>query len=120
LPIDSRIPQCQHIKFDGIRCGSPAMRGAANCYFHLRPARSKDISVPEVMDHRTRQKVLSQIINALVNHEIEPKRATAMINLIKLSAQCEREALIEEQLRRLSPARTVETTAPTPDLQTQK
>ncbi len=27
---------CTHIKSDGIRCGSPAMRGHSRCYFHLK------------------------------------------------------------------------------------
>jgi len=29
-------PICTHIKSDGIRCGSPAMRGHSRCYFHLK------------------------------------------------------------------------------------
>src|SRR5581483_2211921 len=27
-------PRCQHVKTNGIRCGSPALRGAAFCYNH--------------------------------------------------------------------------------------
>ncbi|HLH09096.1 MAG TPA: hypothetical protein VKW78_17800 [Terriglobales bacterium] len=30
------IPICIHIKSDGVRCGSPALRGHSRCYFHLR------------------------------------------------------------------------------------
>ncbi len=30
------ISICTHIKSDGIRCGSPAMRGHSRCYFHLK------------------------------------------------------------------------------------
>ena len=29
-------PQCQHIKDNGLRCGSPALRGQAFCYHHQR------------------------------------------------------------------------------------
>ena len=32
------IPICQHIKDDGRRCGSPAMRGKRLCFFHGRQA----------------------------------------------------------------------------------
>jgi len=28
------IPQCQHIKVDGVRCASPAVREHSYCYFH--------------------------------------------------------------------------------------
>ena len=30
------ITQCQHIKINGVRCASPAMRGTQLCYFHQR------------------------------------------------------------------------------------
>jgi hypothetical protein len=30
------FPTCQHIKKNGIRCGSPALRGRSFCYFHTR------------------------------------------------------------------------------------
>jgi hypothetical protein len=39
MPIDPNIPQCQHIKLNGVRCGSPALRGKDLCYFHNRHER---------------------------------------------------------------------------------
>jgi hypothetical protein len=89
MPIDSRIEQCQHIKFNGVRCGSPAMRGALKCYFHLRPAKFDDIRVPEVMDFPTKQKLIAEIVNGIIAHQIDAKRAMALIRLIKLSNQYE-------------------------------
>ncbi len=38
------IPICEHIKDDGIRCGSPALRGRKLCYFHDRERRGHRIS----------------------------------------------------------------------------
>jgi hypothetical protein len=35
----SAFPECEHIKSNGIRCGSPAMRGAKLCFFHHPAAR---------------------------------------------------------------------------------
>lgn len=33
------IPICEHIKDDGARCGSPALRGQTLCYYHDRDYR---------------------------------------------------------------------------------
>ena len=30
------VPTCCHRKADGVRCGSPALRGQKLCYFHQR------------------------------------------------------------------------------------
>ena len=30
------VPRCQHIKVNGVQCGSPALRRKAYCYFHER------------------------------------------------------------------------------------
>ena len=30
------IPICTHIKANGMRCGSPALRNHSRCYFHLK------------------------------------------------------------------------------------
>ena len=37
MPSDNKdlaLARCEHIKIDGVRCGSPALRGARHCYFH--------------------------------------------------------------------------------------
>ncbi len=61
MPIDPRIPQCQHIKHDGIRCGSPSLRGKNLCYFHQRQARRMPpCYVPPLNDRASIQAVLSQ------------------------------------------------------------
>jgi hypothetical protein len=35
----SAFPECEHVKSNGIRCGSPALRGAKLCFFHHPAAR---------------------------------------------------------------------------------
>ncbi|HYL13004.1 MAG TPA: hypothetical protein VEV41_08205 [Terriglobales bacterium] len=58
------FPICEHIKNDGIRCGSPALRGRSFCYFHKRwrethsrrflaapPGRTRRFSTPVPLDH---------------------------------------------------------------------
>ncbi|MDP9267413.1 MAG: hypothetical protein M3P27_03705 [Acidobacteriota bacterium] len=34
IPLAHRAPRCCHIKSNGLRCGSPALRGNVLCYFH--------------------------------------------------------------------------------------
>jgi hypothetical protein len=30
------VPRCQHVKVNGVQCGSPALRHKRHCYFHER------------------------------------------------------------------------------------
>jgi hypothetical protein len=34
MPLPANIPQCEHIRISGQRCGSPALRGEKHCHFH--------------------------------------------------------------------------------------
>lgn len=36
LALAAKAPRCVHLKADGVRCGSPAMRRLAHCFFHDR------------------------------------------------------------------------------------
>ena len=77
MPILSTIPQCQHVKHDGIRCGSPALRGPAVrenalCYFHQRQARRMPSGyVPPLSDRASIQAVLSQVMRAACAGQID-------------------------------------------------
>jgi hypothetical protein len=58
------IRTCQHIKTNGIRCGSPAMRRSPFCYFHkrwrdLRPRRyQRSVTLPSQLAHDVEQLAL--------------------------------------------------------------
>ncbi len=28
------VQECRHIKTDGVKCGSPALRGKSHCFYH--------------------------------------------------------------------------------------
>ena len=52
LPLPKSVPQCRHIKMDGLRCASPAMRGKRHCYYHhqlhlLQPRRRASAARPQ-------------------------------------------------------------------------
>ncbi len=89
------IPTCQHIKSDGIRCGSPALRGQPYCYFHSewrtraprnpqpRPKHPPKLSVS------TRagiQHALNHVVRELVAGRMGPHRASLTIQAIQLAS----------------------------------
>lgn len=69
-------PRCQHVKTNGTRCGSPAMRRRKFCYFHeqLRTA-PKEIRIPTLEDANAVQMAIQQVVQAVLNGAIEHKTA---------------------------------------------
>lgn len=75
-----QIPQCQKVKKDGVRCGSPALRGKALCYFHSRaPKPRKKAVVPEVPDPSNPLAVLNWVLRGLMSRKLDPKAAAQII-----------------------------------------
>ena len=87
MPIDPRIRPCDQIKASGRRCGSPAMRGALKCYFHLRPAKIDDFRVTSLTDPIQLHKAVTEIFNAIAANKLDPKRASALLYAIQVSRQ---------------------------------
>ena len=89
------VPLCQHIKSDGIRCASPAMRGHNLCYFHsrtVRPARrrlrrnalidlrrSTGIDLPALDTPDAIVAAIEEIMHAVVEKRVELGRARALL-----------------------------------------
>ena len=66
------IPQCEHIRLSGQRCGSPALRGEKHCYFHdynFNPRYQFHGNIPLPEDASSIQVGLSRVIR---NLEAEP------------------------------------------------
>ena len=60
-----QIPLCQQIKKNGVRCGSPALRGKRLCYFHGRaPRRKPKRVVPQVPDPSDTMAVFDWVMRA--------------------------------------------------------
>jgi len=112
------IPRCQHIKVNGIQCGSPALRADRFCYFHKRwhehhitiaEAKSlqikPSIDVPVLEDANSIQVALMQVIHLLLSGEIEHRTAglalyglqTASINVrrVKFEHRPKEEVVID-------------------------
>ena len=59
-------PRCSHVKLNGLRCGSPAMRHTPYCYFHDRWLnRPSDDSFPPFEDGNSVQFALMEIVERL-------------------------------------------------------
>ncbi len=86
MPILSTIPQCQHIKHDSIRCGSPALRGKDLCFYHQRQARRMPpCYVPPLNDRASIQAALSQVMRAAFAGHIEDERLRTMVYTLQVA-----------------------------------
>lgn len=91
-----RPQKCQHVKLDGKRCGSPAMRGKRMCYFHeqsrkLYPNRVGPAPIladfPIIEDARSIQVALNQVMQALVHGSIDQRSATGILLGLQMSVE---------------------------------
>ncbi len=84
---------CRHIKPNGLRCKSPALRGRAFCYFHSKlHATSKlssldDIKLPLIEDPAAIQLALAQVFDALLSSRIDSKRSGQILYGLQIASQ---------------------------------
>jgi hypothetical protein len=88
MPIAQNIPKCHHVRTDGIRCGSPSMRGRNHCFYHLRttaipPSRPKDM--PNLEDGLAIQHGIAQVIRRLLCYDLDYKAAYCLLHAYKLA-----------------------------------
>jgi hypothetical protein len=91
--------ECRHIKSNGCKCHSPALKGKPYCYYHIRvhrfahnasnppaPFEQKDMQIPFLEDRGAVQIALSEVVSALASHHIEFKRAALMIYALQVAS----------------------------------
>src|SRR5438552_2284114 len=97
VPMNHRkkIPQCEHIKANGLRCGSPALRQRRYCYFHfcahdLRRRRRQQPNAPFVLplleDANSIQMAIQQVAEAVLEERIDNKRAGLVLFALQTAA----------------------------------
>jgi len=115
MPLPANIPQCRHIKTNGIRCGSPAVRSHYYCYYHAQTqqhhrrhssaeGRELPLQLPPLEDAHSIQLALMEIGHAILNDRISDKKAglllymlqTASINLKRLEEDHSEELLRQD------------------------
>jgi hypothetical protein len=90
--------ECRHIKSNGSKCHSPAMKDKPYCYYHTRAHRivrnanaiasyeHKDLQIPFLEDRGAVQIALSEVVSALASNHIEFKRAALMIYALQVAS----------------------------------
>lgn len=91
------IRRCQHIKVNGIQCGSPAKRDEKYCYFHeearvecrqinLSVTEPGTIKLPTLEDANSIQLGLVEVMRLLVTHQIDHKIASLLLRALRTAA----------------------------------
>ncbi len=78
--------QCEHVKINGLRCGSPALRGRRVCFYHFSSKVHHLGMVPILENGAAIQHGLLEIIHALLDERIDPKRARLVISALRIAA----------------------------------
>jgi len=87
---------CRHIKPNGSKCDSPALRGKPFCYYHARlrrfsgaPASDPDgnLKLPILEDRSAIQHALSQVLDSLASAKLDPRRAGLFLYALQIATQ---------------------------------
>jgi hypothetical protein len=78
---------CQHIKVDGVPCGSPAMTGQPYCYWHdTMRRRSRRLDIPTLEDPKAVQVAINRVLQALGEGSMEPGAAGKILYGLQLAS----------------------------------
>ncbi|HEY1210258.1 MAG TPA: hypothetical protein VGE85_12875 [Terracidiphilus sp.] len=86
---------CRHIKTDGFKCQSPAMRGSDFCYFHSRVQTMtkvknsvrNDIKLPLLVDSASIQAAISQIAAASLSSRLDARHTGLLLYALQIASQ---------------------------------
>jgi len=86
--------ECRFVRPNGLKCGSPAMRGSPFCYFHARnrataPRRlrtgEKVLALPPLVTPAGIHEALGAIFQALACGNIDSRRAGKLLYTIQIA-----------------------------------
>jgi hypothetical protein len=94
MAVNPNTRTCTHIKVNGIRCGSPSLRGEVFCYFHQRmirgvrtPPKSRLHPMANFESPEAIQASLMEVVNALVRNHIDVARARLILRALSIAAR---------------------------------
>ena len=100
MPIDPSIPQCRHIKVNGLRCGSPSLKGRKYCYFHYEVTRRLiRTDIPVLEDINSVQYSLNRLAEYILEKPIDYKQASLLLWLMQIASSNARNARLEPFLK---------------------
>jgi len=101
------VPECQHIKPVGGKCGSPALKGKTWCYYHspqrLRPVRTTrvryflELSVPD--SRAAVHAAIREVLQKLAGGAIDSSYAGRLLYALQLASQAAKTAEIKASPR---------------------
>jgi len=91
------IRRCQHIKVNGIQCGSPAKRNERHCFFHeqcrlmsreinMKFTEHGIIKLPTLEDANSIQLGLAEVMRLLVTNQIDHRTASLLLRALRTAA----------------------------------
>lgn len=86
-------PRCLHVKSDGKRCGSAAIKGDPFCYFHGEArakralAQMNDLQLPVLEDRRSLQLAIMRVNALAANKSIDAATARLLFSGLRLAQQ---------------------------------
>jgi hypothetical protein len=90
------IRRCQHIKVNGIQCGSPALRDERRCFFHeqclVRSRRDLLLNEPGISqlasleDANSIQLALAEVMRLLITQGIDRPTASLLLRVLRTAA----------------------------------
>ena len=85
----AKLPaQCRYIRPNGVRCGSPALKGKTHCYFHYRFLGIKtDYYLPALEDANSIQMVIMQVVRGVMEDGIDVKKAGLVLYAMQIASQ---------------------------------
>jgi hypothetical protein len=87
MPIEYTIPQCQHIRTNGTRCGSPALKKKPLCFYHNRMAQPQQlVQIPFFEDADAIQLALWKVVRGLLTRYIDPKDAGRVLYALQIAS----------------------------------
>jgi hypothetical protein len=87
---------CTHIKVNGVRCGSPALRHEDYCYFHYRMLCKSRISPVALLENEESiQVAVMEMVNSLLCGTIDLKRGELILRALNTAVRNSRRVRFE-------------------------
>jgi hypothetical protein len=83
-----KIARCKHIKFDGVQCGSPSLRGRDHCFYHHRVRRNRKVGVvlPLLENAKAINFAAMQTAEALLANNLDRRAAAQVLFALKIAS----------------------------------
>jgi hypothetical protein len=102
------VPRCQHVKVNGVQCGSPALRNREHCFFHTRAEHERKLACedrsgkrtfgfPLLEDANSIQVALMKVLQMLGAGTLEHKTASLMLYGLQTASYNQRQTRFEPE-----------------------